>query len=161
MSRGFSSRVEPWATATCSTSGESRDAGAYPAAFWFADGTWDSLGALDGSAHTRPESATQPAAERATAAASAPVVSLLDIRVVPPGNRRRPPAGANGQDGREAGLSPCDRSVISCVEAPIEKICSLRRAVRSCDQRVTGGTDRVTASPSATMLIRVMVPTTG
>src|SRR3954447_5510165 len=89
MSRGFSSRVEPWATATCSTSGESRDAGAYPTAFWFADGTWDSLGASDGSAHTRPASATHKAAERATAAPIPPVLSLLDIRVLPPGTRRR------------------------------------------------------------------------
>src|SRR3954467_903367 len=136
MSRGFSSRVEPWATATCSTSGESRDAGAYPAAFWFADGTWDSEGASDGSAHTRPESATQPAAERATAAPSAPVLSLLDIRVIPPGNKRRHPADATGQDGKQGGLSPCDRSVIGRREAPVDKIGSLRREVRSCDQRV-------------------------
>src|SRR4051795_10672459 len=136
MSRGFSSRVEPWATATCWTSGESRDAGAYPAALWFADGTWDSLGASDESAHTRPESATQPAAESATAAPTAPALSLLDIRVVPPGNRRRHPADATGQDGRQGGLSPCDRSVIGRREAPVDKICSLRREVRSCDQRV-------------------------
>src|SRR5512133_1724537 len=103
MSRGFSSRVEPWATATCWTSAESRDAGADPAAFWFADGTWDSRGASDGAAHTSRESATQPAAERATAVPSAPVLSLLDIRVLPPGNRRRHPAGATGQHGRQGG----------------------------------------------------------
>src|SRR4051794_23714097 len=78
MSRGFSSRVEPCAQATWCSSAARRDAGAYPAAFWFADGTSVRCGASDGSAHTSADSPTQPAAETAVAAASAPVLSLLD-----------------------------------------------------------------------------------
>src|SRR3954469_24946512 len=34
-------------------------------------------------------------------------------------------------------------------------------SARSCDQRVIKGIEGVTASPSATMLVRVMAPTTG
>src|SRR4051794_12679353 len=78
MSFGFSSRVEPWAHATCWSSADSREAGAYPAAFWFAEGTWDRCGASGGSAHTRAERPMQPVAATAVAAPSAPVLSLLE-----------------------------------------------------------------------------------
>src|SRR3954471_20074944 len=102
MSFGFSSRVEPWAHATCWSSAERREAGAYPAAFWFAEGTWDTCGASGGSAHTRAERPMQPVAATAVAAPSAPVLSLAESTVIHLGTNTGTvpvrPAGTLGSD---------------------------------------------------------------